>query len=42
VAPSDGGGGLALVSHKTLDDAPRVQQQIEDAVMAWLTSPQAR
>jgi hypothetical protein len=42
VAPSDGGGGLALVSHKTLDDAPRVQQQIEDAVMAWLTSPRAR
>lgn len=41
VAPSDGGGGLALVSHKTLDDAPRVQQQIEDAVMAWLTEPPA-
>ena len=42
VAPSDGGGGLALVSHKTLDDAPRVQQQIEDAVMAWLAAPPAR
>ncbi len=39
VAPSDGGGGLALVSHKTLDDAPRVRQQIEDAVMAWLAAP---
>jgi len=35
VAPSDGGGGLALVSHKTLDDAAEVQQRIEDAVMAW-------
>jgi hypothetical protein len=38
VAPSDGGGGPALVSHKTLDDAPAVQQIIEDAVMAWLTA----
>jgi len=35
VAPSDGGGGLALVTHKTLDDAPAVQRIIEDAVMAW-------
>jgi hypothetical protein len=35
IAPSDGGGGLALVSHKTLDDSPAVQQRIEDAVMAW-------
>lgn len=42
VAPSDGGGGLALVSHKTLDDAALAQQQIEDAVMAWLAEPQAR
>ncbi len=37
VAPSDGGGGLALVSHKTLDDAVPVQRRIVDAVMAWLT-----
>lgn len=37
VAPSDGGGGLALVSHKTLDDSVAVQHHIEDAVMAWLT-----
>jgi hypothetical protein len=37
VAPSDGGGGLALVSHKTLDDSVAVQGRIEDAVMAWLT-----
>ena len=38
VAPSDGGGGLALVSHKTLDDSVAVQHRIEDVVMAWLTS----
>jgi hypothetical protein len=37
VAPSDGGGGLALVSHKTLDDAPMVQTAIEDAVMSWVS-----
>jgi pimeloyl-ACP methyl ester carboxylesterase len=36
IALSDGGGGMALVSHKTLDDAPAVQQRIVDAVMAWL------
>lgn len=36
VALSDGGGGLALVSHKTLDDSPGVQRRIEDAVMGWL------
>lgn len=37
IAPSDGGGdGLALVSHKTLDDSLPVQQRIADAVMTWL------
>ncbi len=36
IAPSDGGGGMALVSHKTLDDSPEVQRLVEDAVMAWL------
>jgi hypothetical protein len=36
IAPSDGGGdGLALVSHKTLDDSLPVQQRIVDAVMTW-------
>ena len=39
IAPSDGGGGLALVSHKTLDDAVAVQQRIVTAVMAWLEAP---
>ena len=38
IAPSDGGGGLALVSHKTLDDAVAVQERIVTAVMAWLGS----
>ncbi len=37
VAPSDGGGGLALVSHKTLDDSAAVQSAVEDAVMAWVS-----
>jgi len=36
IAPSDGGGGLGLVSHKTLDDAPAVQRRVEDAVVAWV------
>jgi hypothetical protein len=39
VAPSDGGGGPALVSHKTLDDAPDVQRRVVHAVMAWLAAP---
>lgn len=37
-ALSDGGGGLALVSHKTLDDSAGVQRIISDAVMMWLAS----
>jgi hypothetical protein len=37
-ALSDGGGGIAPVSHKTLDDSPGVQRIISDAVMTWLTS----
>jgi hypothetical protein len=41
VAPSDGGGGLALVSHKTLDDASAVRQRVVDAVMLWLAAPPA-
>jgi len=36
VALSDGGGGYAAVSHKTLDDAPGVRRLIVDAVMTWL------
>jgi hypothetical protein len=35
VAPSDGGGGLAIVSHKTLDDALEVQQQVVEKSVAW-------
>lgn len=36
VAPSDGGGGLAIVSHKTLDDSRGVQQRVVDAITTWL------
>ena len=36
-ALSDGGGGDAPVSHKTLDDSVNVQRLIADAVMLWLT-----
>lgn len=39
VAPSDGGGGFALVSHKTLDDSPGVQRRVVDAIATWLTGP---
>lgn len=39
IALSDGGGGLALVTHKTLDDAPGVQGRVVDAVMGWLNAP---
>lgn len=35
IAASDGGGGPALVSHKTLDDAPATQQRIVDEIMRW-------
>ena len=38
IALSDGGGAPALVSHKTLDDAPAVQRRIVDVVMAWLAA----
>ncbi len=37
VAPSDGGGGMARVGHKTLDDASDAQQRIVDAVVAWVS-----
>ncbi len=37
IAPSDEGGGrIAQVSHKTLDDSPGVQRLVVDAVMTWL------
>ena len=35
IAPSDGGGGLALVSHKTLDDALAVQRAVVERSVAW-------
>jgi pimeloyl-ACP methyl ester carboxylesterase len=36
IAPADGGGGIATVRHRSLDDSPAVQQRIVDAVMWWL------
>lgn len=36
IAPSDGGGGIAIVGHKTLDDSPGVQRLVTQAVMTWL------
>jgi len=36
VAPSDGGHGIALVNHKSIDDAWIVQQQVIDGVMDWI------
>ena len=35
IAPSDGGGGLALVSHKTLDDALAVQRAVVARSVGW-------
>ena len=37
VAPSDGGGGIAPVTHKTLDDAAEVQRLAVSGVMRWAT-----
>ena len=39
LAPSDGGGGLARVSHKTLDDAVDAQHRIVDAITSWAIGP---
>jgi pimeloyl-ACP methyl ester carboxylesterase len=38
IAPSDGGGPPARVTHKTLDDSPAAQHLIEDAIMQWATA----
>ena len=40
IAPSDGGGPTTHVTHKTLDDSPAAQHQIEDAIMHWATEAQ--
>jgi hypothetical protein len=39
IAPSDGGGADALVSHKTLDDARAVQSRIIEDVTTFGTAP---
>jgi hypothetical protein len=38
LAASDGGGGPALVSHKTLDDAPNAQDHMVLVIIEWLAS----
>jgi hypothetical protein len=35
VTTSDGAGGPALVTHRTLDDVPAVQQRIVDEILRW-------
>lgn len=37
IAPSDGGGAPAPVSHKTLDDSPHVQEAAVALVLRWAT-----
>ena len=39
IAPADGGGGPAIVTHRSLDDSPAVQQRMLDALLAWATQP---
>jgi pimeloyl-ACP methyl ester carboxylesterase len=35
LAPSEGGTGEGLVSHRTLDDAPATQSRAVDAIIEW-------
>jgi hypothetical protein len=39
IAPADGGGGPATVTHRSLDDSPAVQERILQAILAWATRP---
>jgi hypothetical protein len=39
IAPADGGGGPALVTHRSLDDSPAVQRHVLEALLAWATRP---
>ena len=39
IAPADGGGGTATVTHRSLDDSAAVQQRIVDAVLTFATQP---
>jgi hypothetical protein len=39
IAPADGGGGPATVTHRSLDDSPAVQRRILEALLAWATRP---
>lgn len=39
IAPADGGGGTAIVTHRSLDDSPAVQERMLEALLAWATQP---
>jgi hypothetical protein len=39
IAPADGGGGPAIVTHRSLDDSPAVQERMLEALLAWATQP---
>jgi hypothetical protein len=39
IALHDGGGGNAIVTHRSLDDSPAVQEHILEALLAWATKP---
>ncbi len=39
IAPADGGGGPAIVTHRSLDDSPAVQERIVEALLTWATKP---
>jgi hypothetical protein len=39
IAPTDGGGGPAIVTHRSLDDSAVVQRHILDALVGWATKP---
>jgi hypothetical protein len=39
IAPADGGGGPARVTHRSLDDSPAVQQRILETLLTWATQP---
>lgn len=38
IAPADGGGGPARVTHRSLDDSPAVQSHIFDVIRYWMTA----
>jgi hypothetical protein len=37
--PLDGGGGQGIVTHRSLDDSPAVQERLVNALIYWATQP---